>query len=163
VYSIVNGGEKEYDQIYKLFKESEMQEEKLRALRALGFTQDPNLLNRSLKMSLSEEVRSQDLIYVIATCGAHKKGRELTWSFFKENFAQFENRLKDSMMLFERVVTASFDGFTSEEKAEDAEKFFTAHPVASAERGIKQTLEKIRSNAKWVQTNRANVAKFLAQ
>jgi len=164
VYKFVvqNGGEKEYEQVYKIFKEAEMHEEKLRALRALGATENAALAKRTLNMAISDEVRSQDIIYVVAPCANSRIGKNLTWNFMKENFGEFEKRLKDSMMLFERVLTAAFDGFTSEEKAVEVEQFFKEHPVASADRGIKQSLEVIRGNAKWLNTNRANVAKFLS-
>jgi len=163
VYQLVvsNGTEKEYDQVYHIFQTADMHQEKLRALAALGTSQDKNLLLRTLKLSLGDEVRSQDIFYVTGVCGSHKAGREITWQFFQENFKEFENRLKDSMMLFERVVTSAFSGFTSEDKAKEAEKFFGSNPVPNAERGIKQTLENIRANARWIDSNRDNVAKWL--
>jgi len=165
VYRLVvaHGTTEDYEAILQIFKTAEMHEEKLRALRALGYTENTDLLNRTLLMSFSDEVRSQDLMYVIASCGSSSKGRELTWKFFSENFAEFEKRLSSSMMLMDRLVSYSIDGFTSEEKAQEIEKFFAAHPVPSAERSIKQGLESIRANAKWVSSNRDSVAKWLAQ
>jgi len=53
VYSIVvaGGGQTEFDQILEVMKGAAMAEEKIRALRALGFAREPALVQRLLKMS----------------------------------------------------------------------------------------------------------------
>jgi len=165
VYKLVvaHGTSADYEDMYQIFKTAEMAEEKLRALRALGYSDDSSLLSRTLQLSLTEEVRSQDLMYVFASCGSSLKGREMTWQFFKDNFSAFEHRLSASMMLMDRLVSYSIDGFASDEKAQDVEKFFGSHPVPNADRSIKQGLESIRAHAKWVNTNRDSVAKYLAE
>lgn len=36
---------------------------------------------------MQEEVRSQDSVFVIASVSMNPKGRDLTWEFFKSNWA----------------------------------------------------------------------------
>lgn len=52
-----NGGETEYEQVLKIYREADMHEEKIRALRALGYSPKPELTLRTLKFSISSEVR----------------------------------------------------------------------------------------------------------
>jgi puromycin-sensitive aminopeptidase len=48
--------------------------------------------------------------------------------------------------------------FTTEEKLEDVQAFFEAHPTPSAERTIQQSLERIRLNIAWLDLNREALA-----
>ena len=58
-------------------------------------------------------------------------------------------------------ITLNHTGFTSEEKAAEIEQFFKDNEAPFADRTIKQSLETIRLNAKWLQRDREDVAKFL--
>lgn len=49
-----------------------MAEERVRALRALGFTKDKVLIDRLLKMSIDGSVRSQDVFYIFATLAGNR-------------------------------------------------------------------------------------------
>jgi len=158
-----NGTEKEFEAVYNIFKTADLHEERLRALRALGYTQNTNLIARTLDLSLTEEVRSQDLMYVTIGCISHRVGREMAWKFLQDHFVEFDKRLSGAAMLWDRVIGYTIAGFTSEERAQEIEKFFKEHPVPNADRTIKQSLETIRANAKWVANNRESVATWLAQ
>lgn len=165
VYKLVvqSGDEKDYEELLKIYRTADLHEEKLRALRALGYSRQPALTLRTLQWALdSGEVREQDLFYATATCSTHKDGRELVWQFMKENWAKFHEKLGETAMLIDRVVQYATKDFASEEKAKDIEQFFKAHPVPSADRTIKQSIETVLSSAKWVNSNRDAVAKWLA-
>eukprot|EP01119_Soliformovum_irregulare_P006321 TRINITY_DN181_c0_g2_i1.p1 TRINITY_DN181_c0_g2~~TRINITY_DN181_c0_g2_i1.p1 ORF type:complete len:891 (-),score=308.06 TRINITY_DN181_c0_g2_i1:1031-3703(-) len=163
VYKTVvgKGGEQEWNQVLNIFKTADAHEEKLRALRALGSTQDDALLSKTLNMALDGQVREQDIFYVILACGAHPKGREATWAYLKQNWAQFEEKLGETAMILDRLVTYATTGFSKREVADDIRQFFQAHPCESADRSIRQAIENTLANAKWVDENRAEVAEWL--
>lgn len=52
-------------------------------------------------------------------------------------------------------------GFIGEEKAQDIEEFFKQNPVASAERTVKQSLEAIRMNTKWLERDGQAIKEWL--
>ena len=56
-----------------------MAEEQVRALRALGYTKDPELIQRLLAMSTDGSVRSQDVVYIFVTLANNKEGAEPSW------------------------------------------------------------------------------------
>ena len=51
-------------------------------------------------------------------------------------------------------------GFTTPERREDVERFFTDHPVPGAERSVRQSLERISLNIAWLDKNRDELARW---
>ena len=54
-------------------------------------------------------------------------------------------------------------GFIGEDKAQEVEEFFKAHPVPTAERVIKQSLEAIRTNTRWLERDKEAIRKWLEE
>ena len=52
-------------------------------------------------------------------------------------------------------------GFIGEDKARDIEEFFKSNPVPTAERVIRQCLEAIRTNTKWLERDRDAIKTWL--
>jgi len=158
---VANGNESTWEAILHIFRTAEMSEEKVRALRALGHSRNTDLIRKTLDLSLTDEVRAQDMFYAAGNCAANSAGRELTWKYLQERWTDFERRLGESQFLFGRIISYATKDFTDPEKAKEVEKFFSEHKVASAERTVKQSIESILANSKWLQHNRNDVAKFL--
>jgi len=162
--AVANGGQQEYDDCLKIYRTAELQEEKLRALRALGYSTNPDLIHKTLEFGLSDEVRAQDLYIVIWSCAVSSKtGRELTWKFMQNSWKAIHNKIGNSGMLLDRIIAFATQDFASEEKAQEVREYFAKNPVPSAERSIKQSIESIMVNARWLTRNRQSVANWLDQ
>ena len=142
-----------YDQLWGLEERARLQEEKIRLLLAMSRFQDVNLLNDTLERSLSSRVRSQDTITVVAGVAANPAGRGPAWEFVKSNWAEFDRRYGGGGFGLMRLVSI-VNGFTTEEGMADVEKFFTDNPAPAAERTIRQALERMRLNIRWLEQNR---------
>ena len=142
-----------YDQLWELEERASLQEEKIRLLLAMSRFQDVNLLNDTLERSLSSKVRSQDTITVVAGVAANPAGRGPAWEFVKSNWAEFDRRYGGGGFALMRLVSI-VNGFTTEEGMADVEKFFTDNPAPAAERTIRQALERMRLNIRWLEQNR---------
>ena len=142
-----------YDQLWELEERASLQEEKIRLLLAMSRFQDVNLLNDTLERSLSSRVRSQDTITVVAGVAANPAGREPAWEFVKSNWAEFDRRYGGGGFGLMRLVSI-VNSFTTEEGMADVEKFFTDNPAPAAERTIRQALERMRLNIRWLEQNR---------
>ena len=142
-----------YDQLWELEERASLQEEKIRLLLAMSRFQDVNLLNDTLERSLSSRVRSQDTITVVAGVAANPAGREPAWKFVKSNWAEFDRRYGGGGFGLMRLVSI-VNGFTTKEGMADVEKFFTDNPAPAAERTIRQALERMRLNIRWLEQNR---------
>ncbi|KAL4217239.1 hypothetical protein ACF0H5_023690 [Mactra antiquata] len=162
VYTTVltNGNEDTYNKMLKLYDEADMQEEKVRISRLLGCTNDEKLIKRTLDFALSDKVRSQDTVFVVAGVTGTKLGRKLGWEFVKENWKQFHSRYQGGFLL-SRLTKCMTENFVTEEMAKEVEDFFTANPAPAAERSIQQAVENVRLNAMWMQNESSKVSQFL--
>ena len=149
-----------YDQLWKLEKEADLQEEKIRLLMALTRFEDRGLLSETLKRSLSSDVRLQDTISVVSGVASNPYGRELAWEFIKDNWPEFDQRYGTGGFGLMRLVSPC-GNFTSQEGLDDVETFFAEHPVPAADRTIRQAVERIRLNIKWLERNQNELAAWL--
>ncbi len=156
VYSLVaeNGGAREWGQLRKLYKASDLQEEKTRLLRAAGNCRDESVLRDLLDYSLSDNVRYQDTWIVIVGAASHVAGRAMAWKFVKKNWKTFVGRyLGGGLNLLNRIVGITA-GFTTQDEFEDAQAFFKRQRVQGIERAVNKSLELIRSNVRWLKRDR---------
>ena len=157
-----SGGKDVYDQLWQLGDETDLAEEKIRLLMSLSRFQQPELLSAALNDSLSDKVRSQDSITLVASVAANPKGRDLAWQFVKDNWAEFDRRYGGGGFGLMRLVSIC-SHFNSQEKADEVDSFFAEHPVPAAERTIRQALERIRLSIKWLEQNRQEMTDWFAK
>jgi puromycin-sensitive aminopeptidase len=82
--------------------------------------------------------------------GSNTEGRNIAWSFLKENLDKIKAMLGNSNpSLMDAVIVSCAGGFCSEEKADEIEAFFKANPQPKSQRKLQQTIENMRSNAKF--------------
>jgi aminopeptidase 2 len=143
-----------YDQLWQLEERTSLQEEKIRLLLAMSRFQDVGLLNTTLESALSARVRAQDTVTVVAGVAANPVGRLPAWEFVKNSWAEFDRRYGGGGFGLMRLVSIC-NSFTTEEQMADVERFFTDNPTPAAERTIRQALERMRLNIRWVEQNRA--------
>lgn len=156
------GDDSVYESVLRIFRETDLHEEKERCMRALGASSDPKLLQKTLEFAMGSEVRSQDTVFVIAGVAANPKGRELAWKFVQEKWTELFTRYDGGFLLSRLVQTTSAD-FTTEEKAKEVEAFFAVNKAPAAERAVKQSVEKIRSNARWLANDGEAMGKWFAE
>ena len=142
-----------YDQLWDLEERTSLQEEKIRLLLAMSRFQDVGLLNETLERALSPRVRSQDTITVVGGVAANFRGREAAWEFVKDNWSEFDRRYGGGGFGLMRLVSIC-SSFTTEERRADVENFFAEHSAPAAERTIRQALERVRLNIRWLEQNR---------
>ncbi len=142
-----------FNHLWDLETRASLQEEKIRLLLAMSRFQDVALLNETLESSLTSRVRSQDTITVVASVAANPKGRETAWEFVKSNWAEFDRRYGGGGFGLMRLVSI-VNSFTTEGQMADVENFFTENPAPAAERTIRQALERMRLNIRWLEQNR---------
>uniref|UniRef100_T1J5J3 Pleckstrin homology domain-containing family A member 8 n=1 Tax=Strigamia maritima TaxID=126957 RepID=T1J5J3_STRMM len=154
------GDENTLATMLKLYKDNELHEERNRISRALGSLPTPALLQRVLDFAMSDNVRTQDKVFVIISVALNNDGRDLTWEFFKKNVDKI-SELYGGGFLITALVKHLTENFASEEKAREVEKFFTEHKLAGAERSVQQSVEKIRLNADWLNRDEEKIGQWL--
>ncbi len=149
-----------YDQLWDLERKASLQEEKIRLLMALTRFSQPELLQETLQRALSPEVRAQDTISVVTSVAGNPQGRELAWRFLKDQWPEFDRRYGKGGFGLMRLV-GMCGSFADAAHLDDVERFFQEHPAHAAERTIRQALERIRLNIKWLERNGSELATWL--
>jgi len=165
VYSLVGrtGDRGTYDTLWDLEQKATLQEEKVRLLYALTRLSQRELLQETLERALKPDyVRSQDTISVVTGVASNLHGRELAWEFVKANWPEFDRRYGGGGFGLMRLVSICGQ-FTDEDHLDEVESFFREHPAPAADRTIRQSLERIRLNIKWLERNRSELASWFSR
>ncbi|GMP84067.1 hypothetical protein CsSME_00037742 [Camellia sinensis var. sinensis] len=136
-----------YELLLKVYRETDQSQEKTRILGSLACCSDPDIVLEVLNFLLSPEVRSQDAVYGIHV---NIEGRETAWRWLKDNWDHI-SKTWGSGFLITRFISAIVSPFSSSEKAFEVEEFFASRAKPSISRTLKQSVERVHINAKWVQ------------
>ncbi|CAN6819330.1 unnamed protein product [Brassica oleracea] len=141
-----------YESLLRVYRETEMSEEKTRILGSLACCPDPSIVQDVLNFVLSDEVvRNQDALYGLY--GVSWEGREGAWKWLQEKWEYVEETW-GSGFLITRFISAVVSPFASFEKAKEVEEFFAMRSKPSMARTLKQSIERVHINANWVESIR---------
>ncbi|XP_069101890.1 uncharacterized protein [Argopecten irradians] len=160
---ISEGGADEWDFLYKQYKQSNVANERLMMLYALGCSQQPWILSRYLALSLdTNEVRKQDAGYVIRYVSGNPIGRDLTWSFMQQNWSLYIERYGTGTFSFSHMIDAALASYNTELELEQIKAFQAAHPaMGSGTRAFEQAVEKTEGNVRWMKKNYGTIKAWL--
>ncbi|GLT75954.1 hypothetical protein SLA2020_476430 [Shorea laevis] len=137
-----------FESLLRVYRETDLSQEKTRILSALASCPDEGIVLEVLKFLLSSEVRSQDAVFGLYVC---REGRETAWKWLKENWDRILETYGSGFLLT-RFVSAVVSPFASLEKAKEVEEFFATRAKPSIARTLKQSIERVHINARWVQS-----------
>lgn len=162
VYTLIaeNGGNDELEKLKNVYENTYDHQEKIRVLRAVGMTKNPDTINRVLAFAVSDKVRKQDMPIVILSTGSNNIAQPLVWEFLKSNWKMLVERYHDGGLgLLSRMVGVA-GGFKTEEKYLDVKEFFAKNKLGGAKRTMAETLEQIQSNIAWVKRDGNEINKW---
>jgi aminopeptidase N len=148
-----------YDRYLARSKAAIDPEDRYRFLYALTSFTDPALVRRTIDLVVSPDVRSQDAKHVIARMLTHSDNRELAWQLVKQRWAEIQK--KTGEFVGNTVIVGALGSFCDARSADDVETFFATHKVPDAERTLRQSLETIRSCARFAQVQSPKLAEWL--
>ncbi|XP_022732453.1 aminopeptidase M1-like isoform X2 [Durio zibethinus] len=136
-----------YESLLRVYREADLSQEKTRVLGSLTSSPDQGIILEALNFALSSEVRSQDAVFGLAVS---KEGREVAWKWLKDNWDRIWATYGNGHLLT-RFVSSVVSPFASTEKVKEVKQFFANRTKPSMNRTLKQSIEQVRINAKWVQ------------
>ena len=74
-----NGDMGAYDELMRLFRQSDLHEEKERLSTAMGRSSDVKILQMVLDFAIGDEIRSQDTPFVIAAVATNPHGKYVSY------------------------------------------------------------------------------------
>ncbi|KAL1989166.1 hypothetical protein VTN96DRAFT_3713 [Rasamsonia emersonii] len=163
VFSIAlrHGGEKEYEVVLDRFRHAPTSDEKNTALRSLGAAEDIKLIQRTLELAGSDEVRNQDIYMPLASLRGHAQGVQERWNWLKKNWDKVVARFPPSLGMLGTVVQISTSSFCTEEQLKDVEEFFAPKDKKGYDRAVQQSLDAIQAKAHWLKRDREDVEQWL--
>ncbi len=114
-------------------------QEKRRFLLALGDFREPRLVDRTLALSLTDRVPTQDVMFVLARLLANPAARQRSWAFIQKRWSALRRRMPP--LLASRLIEATSPLLEPRYRREIA-SFFRDHPLPAGERALRQTLER---------------------
>lgn len=155
------GDDEMFESIFKIYRESDLHEEKNRAARALGYSKDKARIKRVIDFAMSNEVRDQDKVFVIISVAMTTEGRDAAWDLFRTRTNDLKERYSGGWLML-RLIKYSTENFASEEKALEVLKFFTDNQFPGADRTVQQSVETIRLNADWLKRDSSTTKSYLS-
>jgi puromycin-sensitive aminopeptidase len=133
-----------YEAYLRVMRKARTPQERVRFEMALGSFRDPALVARTLELSLGEDVPTQDVVPLLVRLLANPAGREATWQFVTTRWNALSPRVSSG--LASRLVKA-LSALQTREYRKQVAAFFRSHPIPSARRTLRQTLEQFDLNA----------------
>ncbi|PVH95707.1 hypothetical protein DM02DRAFT_617694 [Periconia macrospinosa] len=165
VYAIVlsNGGKEEYDVVLEQALHAKTSDERNTAMRSLGRAKSPELIQRTLALSVSEDVKAQDIYLPISALRTHPEGINALWAFVKENWADLEKKLPPSLSMLSSVVSIATSSFTRREHIKDIGAFFSDKSTKGFDKALAQSLDSISAKAAWIERDSEDVKAWLKE
>ena len=135
-----NGDAALYDKVLAKTKAPKTPEVYYLYLGALEKFSDPKLLQRTLELALSSDVRFQDSLGVVSGVMFNPAGEQLGWDFVRTHWPEIE---KAGGPFASGQIVAASGSFCDAQKRDEMKEFFSTHKVEAAERTLKQSLERV--------------------
>jgi hypothetical protein len=139
-----SGSAEDYESFLRARDGAATPQEELRYLYALPDFRDGALVERTVAMALTDEIRPQNAPGVLARAIANREHGERAWASVKERWAEIERRLAPSTLVY---VTEGVRFLTTADLVLDAGTFFAGHPIPQSALQLQQALERQRVNA----------------
>jgi ERAP1-like protein len=140
----VGGGPTEYETFLEARTSLPTPQEQLRYLYALADFRDAVLLERTMAMVLTDEIRGQNVPGVVARGMANRDHGELAWRFTRDHWDEIVARVAPSTVVY---LAEGIRFLTTPELVEETERFFAEHPIHQAALQLRQLLERQKVNA----------------
>lgn len=145
------------------YRTSKTSDERNTALRCLGRAKDPKLIQQTLDLTLSGEVKSQDLYLPASGLRSHAEGIEALWEWMTENWPAIFKRLSGNAPMLGSMVSICVGGFAKQEQLDKVDTFFKDVDTKMFKQPLEQSKDSIRSKIAWLQRDREDVATWVKE
>jgi len=155
-----NGDATEYNEILAALKTERVPELEKRFLNSLAYFGQPELIDKTLNMVLSEDVRSQDGFRVLAAMLGRERTKQKTWAFIKERWSDVTKKFPPRSLSTLAYACESFD---KPEEEEDVKAFFATHDLPYARSAVARMLENLHRKVLYRQKNESAIRAWVKE
>jgi puromycin-sensitive aminopeptidase len=153
------GDEKLWRAYHRVLRSARTPQERNRFLNALGAFRDPELVQRTLDLVLTDDVPSQDTPTLLSRMLENPGAREATWDFVEKRWKPLRKKITGG--LAGRLIAATPAlGTTAHRKRVAAH--FKKHPIPTAARAVEQALERFDLERPRITRAKAELTAWLA-
>ncbi len=137
------GDEAEFDMFVERFKRAATPQEEVRYLYAIADFDDPDLIDRVLAMTLSDDIRTQNAPYVVRRALTNRNQGARAWEFVRANWDAINDRFPSNS------IARMLEGVRALHRPEVADSvfaFFEDHEVPQGDKILAQHLERLEVN-----------------
>ena len=156
----LDGDQAFYDRLKSGLKNPKSPEEYYLYLFTLPQFSDPKLLQQTLDLAVSPEVRSQDALGVITSVLANPAGEKLAWDFIQSRWDAVQ---KSGGPFASAQVVGATSSFCDAHMRDQVADFFAAHKVDAGERTYRQSIERINNCVDLKSQQEPQLASWLGQ
>jgi puromycin-sensitive aminopeptidase len=139
------GSDADYDTFFQRFKSPLDPQEEQRYLRTLVGFPTSEQMSRTLAMTLSGEIRTQDAPYLLAGCMVNRENGPQAWAFIKDNWDKMNEVFPSNSIV---RMLSGVRSLSKPELADDVLAFFEDHEVPQGALSLSQLLERLRINVR---------------
>jgi puromycin-sensitive aminopeptidase len=152
------GTSADFDEFIRRMKNAPTPQEELRYLGALADFPDPDLIARLVRMTLTDEVRSQNAPLLLRRALSNRDAGEIAWFFVSSEWEAITTRLPSNSIarFLEGIRGLSRSGTAAEVMA-----FFETHEVPQGDKILAQHLERLEVNVALRQRESERLARRL--
>ncbi|MCE2807817.1 MAG: M1 family metallopeptidase [Actinobacteria bacterium] len=152
------GTSADFDEFIRRMKNAPTPQEELRYLGALADFPDPDLIARLVRMTLTNEVRSQNAPLLLRRALSNRDAGEIAWFFVSSEWEAITTRLPSNSIarFLEGIRGLSRSGTAAEVMA-----FFETHEVPQGDKILAQHLERLEVNVALRQRESERLARRL--
>ncbi|HEX6394800.1 MAG TPA: M1 family aminopeptidase [Acidimicrobiales bacterium] len=140
---VAEGGVREWEAVLNRYREVDNPQEKLRYLYALAETRDPELVSRTLDLTLGTEVRAQDGPFLVAGVLGRPDSGAQAWAWVVRHWDELTVRFPNPLLL---RVFESLAAQADAQVAASVHEFCSTHELPIAGPRLDQILERLDIN-----------------
>jgi puromycin-sensitive aminopeptidase len=134
------GGQEEYERFLQRYKSAPTPQEEQRFLFGLTGFQDAGLVGRTAELTLTDEVRTQNGPYLLASLMHNLVGGARAWEFVQRNWDALLERFPENSIV---RMCSGITSLATPELEREVLAFFETHKVPAAGKTLDQHLEQL--------------------
>lgn len=148
-----------YEEFVGRFRQATTPQEERRYLFSLAAFRTPELLERTLAKTLTDEVRTQDAPFLVSSLLHNVYIREKAWEFVKTNWERMDKLFPKSGL---RRMCGGITGLSTPELERDVRDFFASRQIDLGGKTLEQNLEQLHIAVQFRERERDAIRAALA-
>lgn len=151
-----------FDKLLGIHNSSSSSEERVTLAAALTNFRQPELIERSLQLIQSDQVRLQDVGYWVAYSFMNRFARDATWRWLTANWKWLKDNLGSDLSFYRMPIYAA-RMYSRADFLPEYKQFFESVMEPALERSVKQGIEIIEWQSEWKKRDFISLQNFFNQ